>query len=67
MSNSDHAHGTARPSIGRRHFLKQTGWGSVAAGGLLASMGRGRALAHAPSPYPAWMAPSDNPPSAGAS
>jgi ABC-type transport system substrate-binding protein len=65
MSNSDHAHGTVRQTIGRRHFLKATGWGSISTSGFLVSLGRGRALAHPPSPYPAWMAPSDRPPKRG--
>src|SRR5262245_65240647 len=65
MSNTDLAHATARQTIDRRHFLRATGWGSLTASGVLVSLGRGRALAHPPSPYPSWTAPSDKPPKRG--
>src|SRR5499433_2054320 len=64
MTTNDRVHGTIRPSIGRRHFLKQTGWATVAGTGLV-GLSRSRALAHPPSPYAAWHPASDKPPKRG--
>src|SRR5881296_1004660 len=64
MATNNRVHGTPRPSIGRRDFLKQTGWASVAGAGLVA-ISRSRALAHPPSPYSSWLPASDKPPKRG--
>src|SRR6059036_3381181 len=64
MATNNRVHGTPRPSIGRRDFLKQTGWASVAGAGLV-GISRSRALAHPPSPYASWLPASDKPPKRG--
>ena len=65
MASLDRVHGTSRPFIRRRDFLKHTGWASLAGTGLMAAISRSSALAHPPSPYPSWAGPSDRPPKRG--
>src|SRR5262245_43865973 len=65
MSTNDQTHGAARQSMKRRDFLRRAGWGSVGVTGLIIGASRSRALAHPPSPHPAWMPPSDKPPKRG--
>ena len=65
MSSNDPAQGSIRPSMKRRDFLQRAGWGSVGVTGLIIGARGSRALAHAPSPYPAWAPPSDKPPKRG--
>ena len=65
MSSNDRTQGSIRQSMKRRDFLQRAGWGSVGVTGLIMGVSRSRALAHPPSPYPAWMPPSDKPPKRG--
>src|SRR5437870_11431411 len=65
MFANDQAHGAARESMKRRDFLRRAGWGSVGVTGLIIGTSRSRAWAHPPSPYPAWLPPSDKPPKRG--
>ena len=48
------AQGSIRQSMKRRDFLQRAGWGSVGVTGLIIGASGSRALAHPPSPYPAW-------------
>ena len=65
MSSNDQAQAPSRQSIKRRDFLKRAGWGSVGVTGLIIGASGSRVLAHPPSPYPAWIPPSDKPPKRG--
>ena len=65
MSINDHAQRAMRQSMKRRHFLQRAGWGSVGVTGLIIGASGSRALAHPPSPYPAWSPASDKPPKRG--
>ena len=65
MSTNDQAQGSTRQSMRRRDFLQHAGWGSAGMTGLILGASRSRALAHPPSPYPAWTPPSDKPPKRG--
>jgi peptide/nickel transport system substrate-binding protein len=65
MSINDHAQGAMRQSMKRRDFLQRAGWGSVGVTGFIIGASGSRALAHAPSPYPAWAPASDKPPKRG--
>ncbi len=55
----------ARQPVNRRQFLTRLGLAGVAMTGLLIGVGRSRAFAHPPSPYPSWVPPSDKPPKRG--
>ena len=65
MSANDQAQGATLQPMKRRDFLKRAGWGSVGMTGLIIGASRSRALAHPPSPYPAWSPASDKPPKRG--
>ena len=54
MSSNDQTQGAMRQSMKRRDFLQRAGWGSVGVTGLIIGASGSRALAHPPSPYPAW-------------
>src|SRR4029450_10064431 len=64
MATNERVDGTPRLSIGRRDFLKQTGWATAAGTGLV-GLSRSRAFAHPPSPYAAWHPASGKPPKRG--
>src|ERR671918_1632881 len=49
----------------RREFLQRAGWGGVGMTALILGVGRSRAFAHPPSPYPSWTPPSEKPPKRG--
>src|SRR5262245_1695279 len=65
MSSNDQTQGATRQAMKRRDFLQRAGWGSVGVTGLIIGASGSRALAHPPSPYPAWTPPSDKPPKRG--
>src|SRR5262247_1957068 len=65
MSSKDQTQGATRQAMKRRDFLKRAGWGSVGVTALIIGASGSRALAHPPSPYPAWTPPSDKPPKRG--
>jgi peptide/nickel transport system substrate-binding protein len=65
MSAHDQSQETTQRPMKRRDFLQRTGWGSVGLTGLIIGASRSRALAHPPSPHPAWIPPSDKPPKRG--
>ena len=65
MSSNDQTSEATRQAMKRRDFLQRAGWGSVGVTGLIIGASRSPALAHPPSPYPAWTSPSDKPPKRG--
>src|SRR5215831_13329152 len=65
MSTNDQAQVSPRQAMQRRTFLKYAGWGSVGVTGIIIGASHSPALAHPPSPYPAWTPPSDKPPKRG--
>src|SRR5919198_3812797 len=65
MCADDPSQIAARQPVNRRQFLTRLGLTGVAMTGLLIGVGRSRAFAHPPSPYPSWIPPSDKPPKRG--
>jgi peptide/nickel transport system substrate-binding protein len=65
MSNKNHTQGATWQIMKRRDFLKRAGWGSVGVTGFIMGASGSRALAHPPSPYPAWTPASDKSPKRG--